>query len=159
MEKALRTLIASQSQNYWLLSTLLSQLKHDGFKPFDLSLFDKNISSLSASFATQTSISPGLTDLVEAKPRELFLAHVSCPVLEPQKHELLMASSLDVLLFEQPFLEKVSRQLKEDSLISSSASLSKMSVFGSSEVFTIRFSSIFLFIGILTARTFWLLQA
>ena len=82
VEKAC-TLIAGQSQSYWLLSALLSQLKHDGFQPFDLSLFDKNISALSASFATQTSICVGLTDFVEAKRRESFLAHVSFPVSEP----------------------------------------------------------------------------
>ena len=54
VEKASRTLIAGQSQSYWLLSALLSQLKRDGFKPSDPLLFDKNISALSAS---QTSIS------------------------------------------------------------------------------------------------------
>ena len=56
-----------------------------------------------------------------------FLAHNYCPVSEPQKRELLMASSMDALLFNQPLLEKVSSQLREDSLISSSALLSKMS--------------------------------
>ena len=69
VEKCLRTLIAGQSQSYWLLSALLSQLKRDGFQPSDPSLFDKNISALSASFATQTSICAGLT--------ESFLVHVS----------------------------------------------------------------------------------
>ena len=43
VEKCSRTLIAGQSQSYWLLSTLLSQLKHDGFQPSDPVLFDKNI--------------------------------------------------------------------------------------------------------------------
>ena len=91
VEKASRTLIAGQSQSYWLLSALLTQLTCDGFQPSDLSLFNKNISALSASFATQTSNCAGLTDFVEAKRRESFLAHVSFPVSEPQKRELLMA--------------------------------------------------------------------
>ena len=33
-----RTLVAGQSQSYWLLSTLLAQLKQDGFKPSDPAL-------------------------------------------------------------------------------------------------------------------------
>ena len=130
VEKDSRTLVASQSQSYWFLFALVSQLKHDGFKPSDPSLFDKSISALSASFATQTSICEGLSDFVGAKRRESFLAHVSGPVSEPQKHELLTAAGLDPFLFDQPLLEKVSSQLKEDSLISVSASLSKMSKSG-----------------------------
>ena len=130
VEKATRTLVVGQSQSYWLLSALLSQLKHDGFKPSDPSLFDKNISAWSASFATQANICAGLTNYLEAKRRESFLAHVSGPVSEPQKHELLMAAGSEPFLFDQPLLEKVSSPLKEDSLLSSSASLSKMSKSG-----------------------------
>ena len=95
VEKASRALIAGQSQSYWLLSALLSQLKRDGFQPSDPSLFDKNMSALFASFAMQTSICSGLTDFVEAKHRESSLAHVSFPVLEPQKCELLVATGLN----------------------------------------------------------------
>ena len=99
-EKATRTLIARQSQSYWLLSALLSQLKHDGFKSSDPSLFDKNISALSASFATQTNIYARLTNFVEAKRMESFLAHVSGPISEPQKRELLTAVGSDPFLFD-----------------------------------------------------------
>ena len=133
VEKAMCTLVAGQSQSYWLSYALLSQLKHDGFKPSDPSLFDKNISALSASFATQTNICVGLTNFVEAKRRESFLAQVSGPILEPQKRELLTAEGSDPFLFDQPLLEKVLSQLKEDSLLSSSASLSKMSNSGHSK--------------------------
>ena len=66
VEKCSQTLIAGQSQSYWLLSVLLSQLKQDGFQPSDPALFDKNISALSSSFVTQTSICAGLTEFVEA---------------------------------------------------------------------------------------------
>ena len=121
---------AGQSQCYWLLFALHSQLKQDGFKPSDPSLFDQNISALSSSFATQTTICAGLTNFFEAKHRESFLAHVSDPISEPWKRELLTTASSDTFLFNQPLLEKVSNQLKEDSLLSSSASLSKMSKFG-----------------------------
>ena len=112
VERCTRTLGAGQSQSYWLLSVLLSQLKQDGFHPSDPVLFDKNISALSASFATKTLICAGLTDCVTAKRRESFLGHVSFPVSEPQKRELLVSPGAD-LLFDQPLLEKVSSQLKD----------------------------------------------
>ena len=54
IERAALTLVDGQSQSYWLLSALLAQFKQDGFKASDPALFDKNISALSASFATQT---------------------------------------------------------------------------------------------------------
>ena len=125
IEKCSRTLIAGQSQSYWLLSALLSQIKQDGFHPSDPALFDKNIWALSSSFATQTSICAGLTEFVEAKRRESFLAHVSFPILEPQKRQLLVFPSSESFLFDQLLLEKISSQMKEDSMISSSLSLSK----------------------------------
>ena len=62
IECATVTLVAGQSQSYWLLSALLAQLKQDGFKPSDPALFDKNISALSASFATQTSVCAGISE-------------------------------------------------------------------------------------------------
>ena len=127
VEKCSRTLIAGQSQSYCLLSAFLSQLKRDDFQLSDPSLFDKNISTLSASFATQTSICTGLTEFVEAKCRESFLAHVSRPVLEPQKCELLVSAGSNSFLFDQLLLQKISNQMKEDSLIASSLSLLKIS--------------------------------
>ena len=52
VERAARTLVAGQSQSCWLLFALLVQLKQNGFKPSDPALLDKNISALSALFAT-----------------------------------------------------------------------------------------------------------
>ena len=126
VEKCPRTLVGGQSQSFWLLSALLSQLKQNGFKPSDLSLLDKTILALFASLATQTVLSSGFTDFVVAKRRESFLGHVSFPMSEPQKCELFVSPGSDAWLFDPPLLEKVSGQLKEDSLISS-LSLSKLS--------------------------------
>ena len=44
-----------------------------------------------------------------------------------QKQELLVAPGTGSLLFNQPLLEKIVSQLKEDSLIASSVSLSNLS--------------------------------
>ena len=119
VEKCSRTLVAGQSQSYWLLLALLSQLKQDGFRPSDPALFDKNISALSVSFATQMLICAWLTDFVTVKRRESFLAHASFLVSEPRKRELLVSPSSDLFLFDQPLLEKISSHMKEDSMISS----------------------------------------
>ena len=43
------------------------------------------------------------------------------------KRELLVAPGTDSFLFDQPLLEKVVAQMKEDSLISSTASLANLS--------------------------------
>ena len=64
-----RTVIAGDSQCFWLLSSLLAQLKEDGFRPSDPALFDKNITALSAALASQTTVAVGLTDLVTSKRR------------------------------------------------------------------------------------------
>ena len=127
VERAGCTIIAGDSQCFWLLLSLLAQLKEDGFCPSDPALFDKNISALSATLVSQTTVAAELTDFVTAKRRESYLAHASCPIAESQKRELLVTPGTDSLLFNQPLLEKVVSQLKEDSLISSSVSLSTIS--------------------------------
>ena len=127
IERAGRTVIAGDSQCFWLLSSLLAQLKEDGFRPSDPVLFDKNSLSLSAALASQTTVAAGLTYLVTLKCWESYLAHASCPIAESQKRELLVAPGTGSLLFDRPLLEKTVSQLKEDSLIASFVSLSNLS--------------------------------
>ena len=55
LERTSRTVVGGFSQSYWLLSSLLSQLKQDGYRPSEPALFDKTIQSLSSSMALQTS--------------------------------------------------------------------------------------------------------
>ena len=113
--------------SFWLLSALLAQLKDEGFKPADPNLFDQYITALSASLASQTSLTSAMSGFVTAKRRESYLAHASCPVGDSVKRELLVASGTESLLFNQPLLEKVVSNIKEDSLISSTASLASLS--------------------------------
>ena len=105
------------SQCFWLLSSLLAQLKDDGYKPLDPALFDKNISALSAALASQTTMAAGISDLARA----------SCPITESVKRDLLVSPGTSSFLFDQPSLEKVVTAMKEDSLISSTASLASLS--------------------------------
>ena len=127
LDRASRSLIAGQSQSFWLLSSLLAQLRDEDFKPADPSLFDKTITTLSATLASQTNLSSGISEFVTSKRRESYLAHTSCPVGESVKRELSVAPGTDNLLFNQPLLEKVVSTIKEDSLISSTASLASIS--------------------------------
>ena len=127
LDRASRSLIAGQSQSFWLLSSLLAQLRDEDFKPADPNLFDQTITTLSASLASQTNLSAGMSEFVTSKRRESYLAHTSCPVGESVKRELLVAPGTDNLLFNQPLLEKVVSTIKEDSLISSTASLASIS--------------------------------
>ena len=127
IERVNRTVMAGDSQCFWLLSSLLAQLKEDGFRPSEPALFDRNISALSAALALQTTVGAGLTDFVTSKHRESYLAHTACPIAESQKRELLVAPGTGSLLFQKPLLEKIVSQVKEDSLIASSVSLSNLS--------------------------------
>ena len=127
LDRVSRSLIAGQSQSFWLLSSLLAQLRDEEFKPADPNLFDKTITTLSASLASQTNLSSGISEFVTSKRRESYLAHTSCPVGESVKRELLVAPGTNNLLFNQPLLEKVVNTIKEDSLISSTASLASIS--------------------------------
>ena len=126
LERTSRTVVGGFSQEYWLLSSLLSQLKQDGYWPSNPALFDKTIQSLSASMALPTSLASGMTDFLVTKRRESFLSHVSVPLSTPQKRELQVASGYGDFLFDQELLEKTSGQVKEDSIISSNVSLSRL---------------------------------
>ena len=108
------------------MSALLSQLKDDGFSPFDPTLFDKAISSISCTLASQTSLAAVMSDFVVTKRKELLLSHISLPISTTQKHELFVSSGSDSSFFGQSLLERVFGQVKEDSFISSSLSLAKL---------------------------------
>ena len=119
--------MAGESQCFWLLSSLLAQLRDEGYKPADPALFDKNISTLSVALASQTTMTAGISDFITSKRRESYLAHASCPIAESVKRDLFVAPGSDNFLFNQPLLEKVVTTVKEDSIISSTASLASLS--------------------------------
>ena len=61
-----------------------------------------------------------------SKRRESFLSHVPVLLSAAQKCELQVASGSGDFLFDQELLEKTSGQVKEDSIISSNVSLSRL---------------------------------
>ena len=85
LDRAFRSLMAGQSQSFWLLSSLLAQLRDEDFKPADPNLFVQTITTLSASLASQTNLSSGMSEFVTSKRRESYLAHTSCPIGELAK--------------------------------------------------------------------------
>ena len=122
-ERAGKLVITGDSQCFWLFSSLLARWKEDGFRPSDPTLFNKNISMLSAALASQTTVAAGLTDFVTSKRWESSLPHASCPFAGSQSRELLVAPGTGSLLFDHPLLGKIFSQFKEDSLIVSSVQL------------------------------------
>ena len=119
MESVSRSLLEGNSYSLWLMSGLLSQLKQAGFNPPDPALFNTNISS--ASLSSQARSAATLSDFLQSKGGKATL-----PLSRAQKRELLFSSCSASGLFDQSLLEKVSSQVKEDSVISSSLSMAKM---------------------------------
>ena len=127
LDRGSRTILAGDSQCFWLLSSLLAQLKDEGYHPADPALFDKNISAMSAALASQTTMAAGISDFITSKRRESYWAHASCPIAESMKRDLLVSPESASFLFDQPLLEKVVTSVKEDSIITSTASLASLS--------------------------------
>ena len=126
LEKCFRSLLEGNSHALWLMSGLLPQLKADGFSPSDPSLFDKTISSISSTLASQTSLAAAMAEFMVTKRRESLLSHVSLPLTAAQKQELLVTPGQDSSLFDQSLLERMSGQVKEDSFISTSMAMAKL---------------------------------
>ena len=85
----------------------VAQLRDDGFKRADPNLFVQTITILSASLASQTNLSSGMSEFVTSKRQESYLAHTSCPFEESVTRELLVAPGPDNLSLIQPLREKV----------------------------------------------------
>ena len=77
MESVSRSLLEGTSHSLWLMSGILSQLKQAGFNPPDPSLFNTNISSISASLSSQTWSAAALADFLQLKPRESYVTSLT----------------------------------------------------------------------------------
>ena len=121
-----KSLLEGISQSLWLMSGILSQLKQAGFNPLDPSLFNTNISFISASLSSQVRSAAALADFLQSKRRESYVAHATLPLSQVQKRELLVSPGSTSCLFDQSLLEKISSQVTKDSFISSSLSMAKI---------------------------------
>ena len=62
LERTSRTVVGGFSQSCWLLSSLLPQLKQDGYQPSEPALFDKTIQSLSSVCQKWSKLVAGAND-------------------------------------------------------------------------------------------------
>ena len=93
-------------------------LKRDGFNPSTPDLFDTAIASVSASLAFQARPAASGSALLRSKHRKSLLAHSKVPIPEPQKCALVVTPGSVSGLFDEPLLDSMAAQVKEDSLVS-----------------------------------------
>ena len=80
LESVSQASLEACSFSLWMMSGLLSQLKRDGFKPSDPTLFSTAISSVSAALSSQARSAAAVSTFIRSKRRESFLAHATVPV-------------------------------------------------------------------------------
>ena len=132
LESVSQSSLEACSFSLWMMSGLLSQLKRDGFNPYDPTLFNAVISSVSAALSSQARSAAAVSTFMGSKRKESLLAHATVPVSQVQKREFTVAPGSSDGLFDQDLLEKVASQVKEDAFVSSSMSMAKLAQSGSS---------------------------
>ena len=100
-------------------------LKCDNFQPFDLTLFNSALSSMSALLSRQACSASAGSAFMRAKRRESLLAHTTLPVPEAQCRSLTVAPGSSNGLFNEELLAEVVSQVQGSSLISSNLAVSR----------------------------------
>ena len=119
LERLFRCQLEAMSSSLWMMSGILAVLKRDGFNASTPGLFNTAIASISASLAFQARTAASGSAFLRSKRRESLLAHSKVPIPEPQKRALIVNPGSDSGLFDEPLLDSVAAQVKEDSLVSS----------------------------------------
>ena len=104
---------------------ILAMLKRDGFNPSTPGLFNTAIAPVSTSLAFQARTAASRSAFLRSKRLESLLVHSKVSITEPQKRELIVTPGSASGLFDEPLLDSVAAQVKEDSLVSSSLAVSK----------------------------------
>ena len=91
-------------------------LKRDGFNPSTPGLFDTAIASVSASLAFQARPAASGSAFLRSQRQVSLLAHSKVPIPEPQKRTLVVTPGSVSGLFDEPLLNSMAAQVKEDSL-------------------------------------------
>ena len=92
-------ILAGDSQCFWFFFSLLAQLQDDGSHPSNSSLFDKNISTLSAALAAQNSVTANMSEYMTTKRRESDLSHTLFTLPDNLKQVLFVVPGTGSLLF------------------------------------------------------------
>ena len=112
------------SFSLWMMSGPL--LKCDVFNPYDPTLFNTAISSVSAALSSHACSAAAVSYFIRFKRRESLLAHAMVPVSQVQKRELMVSPGSSEGPFDRGLLDKVASQVKEDAFVSSSMSMAKL---------------------------------
>ena len=125
MESLSRNQLELHSNVFWLLSTLLAVVKENGFTPPDSSKFEDLISELSLSLVHSTNQAASIATFLQTKRREGLLAHLPCHVAACHKTDLLTSPLDSSSLFGQEVLDKVIRDVHQDSHTDAQLAISK----------------------------------
>ena len=125
LERFFRCQLEATSSSIWRMSGILAMLKRDGFNPSTPGLFDTAIASVSASLAFQARLAASGSAFLCSKRRESLLALWTALIPEPQKRALVVTTGSVSGLFDEPLLDSMAAQVKEDSLVFSSLAVSK----------------------------------
>ena len=125
MERLFQNQLEVTSSSLWLMSGILAMLKRDSFQPFDPTLFNSALSSMSAALSRQARTAAAGSGFIRAKRRDSLLAHTTLPVPEAQKRSLTVTPGSSSGLFNEELLAEVVSQVQRSSQISSNLAVSR----------------------------------
>ena len=127
MESTLQALEESLSFTVWIISTLFSVLKEEGYKPRDPPLFKKLMKAFSIHAVEQTRFALWLTHACVSARKERYLQTVLPAVTERCRKQLFCASSpFQDVLFDPKVLQKVKERLAESTTLGFQLSVSEL---------------------------------
>ena len=125
LERVFRSQLEVTSTSLWLMSGILAMLKREGFQPFDPTLFNAALSSVSAAMSQQACSAAAGSTFLRSKRCESLLSHTSVPVPEAQRKSLATSRGSSTGLFDESLLLDVVAQVQLSSLISSNLAVSR----------------------------------
>ena len=125
LERLFQNQLEVTSSSLWLMSGILAMLKRDAFQPSDPTLFNSDLSSVSAALSRQARSAAAGSGFMCAKRRESLLAHTTLPVPEAQRRSLTVAPGSANALFNEGILAEVVEQVQRSSQISYNLAVSR----------------------------------
>ena len=125
LERLFQNQLEVTSSSLWLMSGILAMLKRDDFQPYDSTLFNSALSSVSAALSRQARTAAAGSGFIRAKRRESLLAHTTLPVPEAQRRSLTVTPGSSSGLFNEDLLAEVISQVQRSSQMSSNLAVSR----------------------------------
>ena len=125
VEAAARHQLEVLSTSFWCMSSLVKSLKQGGYQPEDPVGFDSIIFNLTLSLVNNCFLASSISSFLQLKRRESLLAHFPPYIVSCHKNDLLASSMEHPVLFDPQVVDRVIREVKDDSSTSSMVALSK----------------------------------